>query len=48
MTRLLLSLLETWTGERYVPVTAVLDAAPAGSDCGRLIRQWVIETRTGA
>jgi hypothetical protein len=47
MIRLLVSLLEAWTGERYVPVSAVLDAAPPGSDCGRLIRQWVIASREG-
>jgi hypothetical protein len=45
MTRLLLRLLEAWTGERYVPMSAVLAAAPPDSDCGRLIRQWVVETR---
>jgi hypothetical protein len=45
VTRLLLRLLETWAGERYVPVPALLDVAPAGSDCGRLIRQWVIDSR---
>jgi hypothetical protein len=46
MTRLLLRLLEAWTGDRYVPVSAILDVAPPESDCGRLIRQWVIDSRT--
>jgi hypothetical protein len=45
MTRLLLRLLEAWTGDRYVPVSAILKVAPPGSDCGRLIRQWVIDSR---
>jgi hypothetical protein len=45
VTRLLLCLLEAWTGERYVPVSAILDVASPESDCGRLIRQWAIESR---
>jgi hypothetical protein len=45
MTRFLLRLLETWTGERYVPVSAILDVASPKSDCGRLIRQWAIAER---
>jgi hypothetical protein len=45
MTRLLLRLLEAWTGDRYVPVSAILDVASPESECGRLIRQWAIAER---
>jgi hypothetical protein len=45
VTRLLLRLLEAWTGERYVPMSAILDVASPESDCGRLIRQWALAER---
>lgn len=45
MTRLLLRLLLIWTGEPYLPRSAVLGFAGPDSECGRLIRERLVALR---